>query len=37
MLRKATKVHVYVIVLAFFFQAREDLLKFDTTAGYSYH
>ena len=21
----------------FFFQAREDLLKFDTTAGYSYH
>ena len=34
--KKATKVHVYVQCFSFFFQACEDLLKFDTTA-YSYH
>ena len=37
MLRNATKVHVYVQCFSLFFQAWEDLLKFDTTAGYSYH
>ena len=29
-----TKVHVYVQCLSLSFQAREDLLKFDTTTGY---
>jgi len=37
MLRKATKVHVYVQSFSLFFQAQEDLLNFDTTATYSYH
>ena len=37
MLRKATKVHVYVQCFSLFFQAWEEFLKFDTTAGYSYH
>ena len=36
MLRKATKVHVYIQFFSLFFQAWEDLLNFDTTAGYSY-
>ena len=35
MLRKATKVHVYVQCFSCFFQAL--FLKFDTTVGYSYH
>ena len=35
---KATKVHMFTYVQRFslVFQAREDLLTFDTTAGYSY-
>ena len=34
-LRKATKVHVYA--QSFFFQAWENLLKFDTAAWNRYH
>ena len=39
MLRKATKVHVYVQCFSLFFSKpeTEDFLKFDTTAAYSYH
>ena len=37
MLRKATKVQVCVQRFSLFYQTWEDLLKFDTTAGYSYH
>ena len=36
MLRKATN-YIYMSSALAFFQAWEDLLKFDTTAGYIYH
>ena len=35
--KKATKMHVYVQCFSLLFQAWEDLLKFDTIAGYIYH
>ena len=37
MLRKTTKVGVYVQRFNLFLQAWEDFLKCDTTAGYSFH